>query len=400
MRAVILAAGEGKRMYPLTGTRSKVMMPIANKPIMEHLLLEIREAGIRDFLIVVGYHGERIRDYFRDGSPWGANIEYVSQRKQLGTADAVRQILPQINEPFLLANGDVIIGRDDVRKLTEQSNITVALSSMDNVSGLGVVEVEDSTIIRIHEKVEKPPTNIVNTGVYLLNPEALLAIDETHPSPRGEYELTHTLQLLIDLHVPVLGHMADSWLNFTYPWDLLDANESVITNMEPAMLGEVEEGAVLKGMVSAGKGTIVRSGSYVVGPVIIGDDCEIGPNCYIRAATAIGDKCHIGNAVEVKNSIIMKETRIPHHNYVGDSVVGERCNLGAGTKIANLRLDRENIRALGINTSRKKLGALVGDGVQVGINASINVGAAIGHDSTIGPGAVVNGTVLPGSEIM
>src|SRR4030042_2811217 len=132
------------------------------------------------------------------------------------------------------------------------------------------------------------------------------------------------------------------WLDVSYPWDLLKANESLMSHLEGKIQGEIEPNAVLKGTVSVGKNTVVRSGSYIVGPVIIGDNCEIGPNCYIRPSTAVGDNCHIGASVEVKNSIIMRETKIPHHNYVGDSVIGERCNLGAGTKIANLRLDKNN----------------------------------------------------------
>jgi bifunctional UDP-N-acetylglucosamine pyrophosphorylase/glucosamine-1-phosphate N-acetyltransferase len=133
--------------------------------------------------------------------------------------------------------------------------------------------------------------------------------------------------------------------------------------------------------------------------VIIGQHCEIGPNCYIRPCTAIGDNCHLGGAVEVKNSIVMKGTKIPHHNYVGDSIIGEGCNLGAGTKIANLRLDKGNVRADGIDTRRRKLGAIIGDRVETGINVSINTGTMIGNNSRIGPGAVVSGVISPDSMI-
>jgi len=144
---------------------------------------------------------------------------------------------------------------------------------------------------------------------------------------------------------------------------------------------------------------VVRSGSYIVGPVIIGDDCDIGPNCYLRPYTAIGDNCHIGAAVEVKNSIIMRGSKIPHHNYVGDSIIGEGCNLGSGTKIANLRLDKKNVEVAGIDTRRRKLGAIIGDRVETGINASINVGSIIDNDAHIGPGAVVGGIISSEANI-
>jgi bifunctional UDP-N-acetylglucosamine pyrophosphorylase/glucosamine-1-phosphate N-acetyltransferase len=133
--------------------------------------------------------------------------------------------------------------------------------------------------------------------------------------------------------------------------------------------------------------------------VVIGRGCDIGPNSYIRPATAIGDGCRIGAFVEVKNSIIMEGTKIPHHNYVGDSVIGQGGNLGAGTKIANVRLDRKVISVAGIDTGRRKLGAILGDGVETGINASINTGSLIGNGVFIGPGTVAHGVVAPGSKV-
>jgi bifunctional UDP-N-acetylglucosamine pyrophosphorylase/glucosamine-1-phosphate N-acetyltransferase len=133
---------------------------------------------------------------------------------------------------------------------------------------------------------------------------------------------------------------------------------------------------------------------------VIGDNCVIGPNCYIRPHTAIGDNCHVGSAVEIKNSIVMRNSNVPHHNYVGDSIIGEECNLGAGTKVANLRLDKKNISVANTDTGRRKLGAIMGDGVETGINASLNVGTMIGDHTFIGPGVVVNGVVLPNSRIL
>jgi bifunctional UDP-N-acetylglucosamine pyrophosphorylase/glucosamine-1-phosphate N-acetyltransferase len=180
----------------------------------------------------------------------------------------------------------------------------------------------------------------------------------------------------------------------------LSANESLLAGLEPSQQGKVESNVTINGPVAVGQDTVIRSGAYINGPVIIGEGCDIGPNCYIRPSTSIGDGCHIGAAVEVKNSIIMKGTKIPHHNYVGDSVIGEQCNLGAGTKIANLRLDKQNIIVSGVDTGRRKLGAIIGDRVETGINASINVGCIIGNNTFIGPGAVVSGVISPKSKIL
>jgi bifunctional UDP-N-acetylglucosamine pyrophosphorylase/glucosamine-1-phosphate N-acetyltransferase len=399
MKAVILAAGEGKRMHPLTRIRPKVMLPLANKPILEYLLLEARKAGIREFILVVGYHGEAVRDYFGKGEQWEVSIDYVTQRKQLGTAHALSLVEGLVKGKFLVANGDVLIKEKDIRRLAQRDNISLTLIEVENLRDLGAVEVEGERVKHIYEKVAHPPTSLANAGLYLFTEDIFPALSKTGKSPRGEYELTDTLQLLIDQGYPLSYQLIDYWLDLSYPWDLLAANEHLLKMMEPENRGMLEENVIIRGPVSIGEGTVVRSHSYIAGPVIVGKNCDIGPNCYIRPYTAIGDGCHIGAAVEVKNCIIMKGSRIPHHNYVGDSIIGEGCNFGAGTKIANLRLDKKEIEMLGIKTGRQKLGAIIGDGVQTGINATINVGSIIGNDTYIGPGAIASGIVMPESRI-
>ncbi len=399
MKAVILAAGEGKRMHPLTYTRPKVMLPIANKPIVEHLLIEMKRAGINDFIFIVGYHGETIREHFGNGERWGIKVEYATQRKQLGTAHALKLVERFIDDKFILANGDVLVRVQDIGKVLARDNITLSLIEAEDTRDLGVVEVVGDRIAGIYEKVARPPSNLANAGIYLLTEEIFPAIDKTRESPRGEYELTDSLQIMIDEGQALSWVKIDHWLDMSYPWDLLAANESLTARINLQSLGTVEENVVIKGQVSIGEGTVVRSNSYIVGPVVIGDNCEIGPNCYIRPGTAIGDNCHVGSAVEVKNSIIMRNSKLPHHNYVGDSIIGEGCNFGAGTKIANLRLDKKDITVADIDTKRNKLGAIVGDSVQTGINASINVGSLIGNHTFIGPGAMASGIVLPNSKI-
>jgi UDP-N-acetylglucosamine diphosphorylase/glucosamine-1-phosphate N-acetyltransferase len=366
---------------------------------MEHLLVELRTAGIKQFIFVVGHHGETIREYFGDGDRWGIRIEYVTQRKQLGTAHALKLVERSVNDRCLLANGDVLVKAEDVQRVLAKDNVSISLIQMEDTSGLGVLEVSGERVVAIHEKVENPPTNLVNAGIYMITREVFPAIDRTTASSRGEYELTDTLQLMLDEGRGVDWVRIDEWLDVSYPWDLLDANEILMKGINRRNLGRVEGNVVIKGAVRIGRDTVVRANSYLVGPIMIGDNCEIGPNCYIRPSTAIGDNCHLGSAVEVKNSIIMRNTKIPHHNYVGDSVIGEDCNFGAGTKIANLRLDKQNVTVAGIDTRRRKLGAIVGDNVQTGINSSINIGSLIGDHTFIGPGAAVSGVVLPGSSV-
>jgi len=400
LKAVILAAGEGSRMRPLTNTRPKVMLPIANKPILEHLLLEVAKAGIKEFVFIVGYHDEQVRDYFGSGDQWGVNIDYCTQRKQLGTADALKMVEGLVDGKFLVINGDIIVSQKEIASLMGRNDNTMTVVEVEDTIDLGLVELREGRVVRIHEKVEKPPSRLANAGLYLFTPEIFAAISQTPESRRGEYEITDSLQWLIDRGGGLSYQQIDYWLDLSYPWDLLPANEALLAETKAQNSGDLEENTVIKGAVSIGKGTVVRSGSYIVGPVIVGQGCDIGPNCYIRPHTAIGDGCRIGSAVEVKNSIIMKDSKIPHHNYVGDSVIGEGCNLGAGTKIANLRLDGKEISVAGRETRRRKLGAIIGDRVETGVNVSINVGSIIGNNTVVGPGAVASGVIAPGSIIL
>ncbi len=399
MKAIILAAGEGSRMRPLTYSRPKVMLPLANRPILEHLLVETRDAGISEFIFVVGYHSEKIREHFHTGQQWGVNIEYVTQPQPLGTAAALRMAAGLIEGNFLMMNGDMLTSRKDIAGVMARDGNTMALFPVSDTAGLGTVLLEKDRVVRIFEKTESPPSHLANAGLYHLTRDIFPALAETPKSARGEYEITDALQILIDRGHAVSHVNIECWLDLSYPWNLLEANESILAGLEPEVQGQIEENVITRGTVSIGQNTVVRSGAYITGPVVIGNDCEIGPNCYIRPATAIGDKCHVGAACEVKNSIIMNGSKIPHHNYVGDSIIGEDCNLGSGTKIANLRLDKRNIIVDGIDTGHRKLGVIMGDHVETGINACINVGSLIGNNSRIGPGAVASGLIAPDSTI-
>ena len=396
MKAVVLAAGQGTRMGPLTRNMPKVMLPIANKPLLYHVIKSAQDSGIRDFVLVVGYGEQIIKEYFKDGSPMGVRIEYIHQEKQLGTADAVGSVEEMVNERFLVLNGDIIVSAAHLKKLIGcRSEVVLTARHVENPSEYGVLEVQDERVLRIIEKPKNPPTNLANAGIYVF---PLSIFDATHKTPlsvRKEYEITDSLQMLIDEGKDVsFLELSDKWMDIGKPWELLEANEYFLSNLEPVIKGEVEPFATLKGSITVGEGTIIRNGAYIVGPVIIGNDCDIGPNCYIRPGTSIGDNVRIGNAVEIKNSIIMKGTHIGHLSYVGDSIIGERCNFGAGTKVANLRHDGKTIRVMLkgklTDSGRRKLGTIMGDDVHTGINSMINVGAVIESKTMIAPGEIVN----------
>jgi len=401
MKCVILAAGEGNRMHPLTYTRPKVMLPIAGKPILEWNLLNARAAGLKEFIFVVSYKSEMVREYFGDGKPWNVKINYVNQGKAMGTAHAIGTVEPFVNDCIVLC-GDTIFGTNDIKQIAKKG-IKIGLVKIDNATEYGIVELKKNHVVKIYEKMEHPLSNIINAGIYHFNKHIFGAIQKTEKSPRGEFEITDSINMLVSKE-PMEGVFLKEWRDVVYPWHLLDANEELLKKLKTKIQGTIEKNVTVKGIVVAGKGTVIRSGTYIEGPVVIGNNCKIGPNCYIRPYTTIGDHCHVGNACEVKNSIIMDYSNVPHLNYVGDSIIGHHCNLGAGTTVANLRLDKNNIvvtlNGKKIDSKRRKLGMVMGDNVQTGINSIINVGTMIGNNVFIGLGAMAKGEIKPDTRIL
>jgi bifunctional UDP-N-acetylglucosamine pyrophosphorylase/glucosamine-1-phosphate N-acetyltransferase len=401
MFAVVLAAGEGTRMRPLTYNRPKVMLPVLGTPILERIVSSCVEAGILRVIIVTGYLEEAIRSHF-DKADLGAQIEYVRQEQQCGTADAINQVRDLVDERFLALNGDSLVSSLTLKLLaqTAPDRVHIAAKRVKEPSNYGILEVIDDAVVRITEKPDKPRSDLANLGIYAFEPDIFECIAETRKSARGEYEITDTIQSLIDQGYPVgYTKVEEQWIDIGRPWDLLSANELLMQTLESANEGVVEPLTTLKGVVRIGRGSVIKNGAYVTGPVIIGKGCEIGPNCLLRAGACIGNRVKIGNAVEVKNSIIMDESKIGHLSYVGDSIIGMRCNFGAGTTVANLRFDEKRIKLGGADTGRRKLGVIMGDDVRTGINSMINVGTSIGPGSTLGVGAVAAGVYPPGSRI-
>jgi UDP-N-acetylglucosamine diphosphorylase/glucosamine-1-phosphate N-acetyltransferase len=398
MECVVLAAGEGRRMRPLTANRPKVMLPLANRPILEHLILAARDAGVTEFTLVVGYREREVRNCFGDGERLGVAIRYVPQRHQLGTGDALRACEGLVSGPFLLLNGDMVIRSGDLRALMGRRPPVIGLSRSSHPEDFGTVRLEGDRVVELAEKVAKPASDLINAGAYLLDPGIFELLDSLGQSERGEYEITDAFSVLIGKG-EVTGYPLSFWLDVGYPWDLLEANAMLLQDWTFEREGTVEPGAVLEGDVAVGPGSVVRAGTVIEGPCVIGRDCRIGPHAYLRGPTSIGNGCHVGHCSEVKNSVILAGTKIPHFNYVGDSIIGSSCNLGAGTKIANLRNDRAPVKACGRSTGRVKFGAIVGDGVSFGINCSVNAGSVVGSNSRFAPQSYVHGCIMEGTEM-
>jgi bifunctional UDP-N-acetylglucosamine pyrophosphorylase/glucosamine-1-phosphate N-acetyltransferase len=188
--------------------------------------------------------------------------------------------------------------------------------------------------------------------------------------------------------------VASSSFLIVHPWDLLRANEQFVGALSsPKIEGDIHPHAVIEGVVHLGPGSRILPGVFIEGNVVIGANCKIGPNCYLRGSTSIGDKCHVGNAVEIKNSILLSGTSVGHLSYVGDSVIGEKVNFGAGTITSNFRHDGKNHRTLVdgvlVDTGRRKFGSIIGDGVHTGIHTSIYPGRKLWPGTSTRPGEIV-----------
>ncbi len=403
--AVILAAGQGVRMRPLTDELPKPCLPVAGKPIIHIILEELHKAGIERVVIVTHYMENVLKEAVNGkAESLGISVEYARQGGILGTADALVKASEKLEgDKFIVYYADIIVSSDTLRNImhahSDNCTCTLAVTEVDDPTKFGVIKVDRE--MNVVDIVEKPSFSDVKTifaGIYVGTSSLIDYARETEPSPRGEKEITTTFLKAIKSGKIVKAFCIpfENWIHIGYPWDLLNANERLMkkfTGRKPVIKGNVEEGATLKDFVYVGENTIIRSGAYIEGPVWIGDNCDIGPNCYIRPFTCICDNCRIGNACEIKNSIILKGSHIAHLSYVGDSIIGRDCNLGAGTITANLRFDDKTVKVKVkeeiIDSGRRKLGVIMGHHVKTGINVSLMPGVKVGSRSWIYPHIVV-----------
>ena len=412
MKAIILSAGEGSRMRPLTLTKPKTMLPVAGKPIIQYNIESLRNNGITDILLIVRYKEEMVRDYFGDGSDFGVKISYKTQKDFLGTANAISYGEDFIEDSLIVLNGDIILDDEIIGEIIKKYNYLnpdtlMVLTEVDNPSAFGVVEIEDGNVKSIVEKPKKgeEPSNLINTGIYIFDKDIFEKIKKTEISERGEYEITDSLSMQIADGKKVIGHKTNKdWIDVGRPWELIEVNEELISKLKTEIRGKIEGGAHIHGEIFLDEGSIIRAGVYIEGNVYIGKNCDIGPNSYIRGNSYFGDNVQVGNAVEIKNSIIMENTNVSHLSYVGDSVIGSNCNIAAGTNIANLRFDNQSVKTKiknqMIDSGRRKLGSIIGDSVKTGINSSFSPGVKVGHNATIGSGVLLYDDVPSDTRVL
>jgi len=390
MDVILLAAGEGTRMRPLTESLPKPMLPVADRPLLAHTADAAVDGGASQLVFVVGYEAEAVRAYFGEEYR-GVPVSYAVQEEQLGTAHAVQCAEEYVDGPFAVLNGDDLYDRESVAALLSQDGPAVGTYRVEDPTSYGVFELTDGVVTGIVEKPADPPTDLVNVGAYRFPAEARDWLD-VPLSERGEHEITDVLaRVIAERSVGTVE--VERWLGCGRPWELLEANEWKLAECERRLDGDIADDAQLRGTVVVEDGATVEPGVVIEGPTYLDAGARVGPNAYVRGATYLGPNAKVGHAVEVKNSVIAAGSHVPHLSYVGDSVLGRDVNFGASTTVANLRHDDANVRMRvkgeSTDTGRRKFGVVCGDRVNTGINSSLNAGVVLSTGATTMPGETV-----------
>ena len=379
MKAVVLAAGEGKRLRPFTETMPKVMLPVANKPILEHVFDALKNSGITEIILVVGYKKEVIMDYFKDYKE--IKITYVVQDKQLGTAHALSKAKNHIKNSFIVVPGDNIIDKKSITKLVQdKSDYSLLIKEHPHPSKYGVVFIKDGNLKEIVEKPSQEIGRFISTGIYKLPKTIFKDIERCRL--QGIYHLSTVIQNLIEQQKTINTILAGSWMDIVYPWDLIYVNENLIRSVRTTLGGVIEKGVIIKGDVSIGKDTKVHSGCYIVGPVIIGEGCEIGPNACIFPSTTIGNNSVINPFTEIRNSVIMDDVHIGSNSFVTHSIIAR------GTIIRNHFSNIFGENTLEIEGEFKKvknIGVMIGEDCTIESQVVSEPGIIIGRKCKIAP---------------
>jgi UDP-N-acetylglucosamine diphosphorylase/glucosamine-1-phosphate N-acetyltransferase len=391
--AVVLAAGEGTRLRPLTRNRPKPMLPAANRPILEHVLDALVDAGLRRVVLVVGYRRERVQEYFgpayRD-----VPLEYVGQEKQLGSGHALLQARDSVEGAFLVVNGDRVIQSRSVRDVADTfegdaASVAMAVLERQNVGQYGAVTLQDRDVVELVEKPERADYRLINAGIYAFDPSIFGAIDAT-PREAGELALTEAISRLLETDRVRGVHTGGLWVDATYPWDLLEVAAEVLER------GRVTEARRSEGTWIDGSAT-VHEEATLRGPVVVGSDCEVGPGAVVGPTVALGQNVTVGPNATVERSVVDTDTRVDAGSTLRDAVLGQDVHLGAATTIPGGPSD---VRVGSDVFEKQRLGAVVADRARVRGDVSFVPGTLVGPNVEIGTGAQVRGTIREGVEVV
>jgi glucose-1-phosphate thymidylyltransferase len=379
------------------------MIPVANKPILEYVIQALEKNNIRDIVMVVGYKKERIMSHFEEGKDFGVSIKYVEQRKQLGTAHALMQAREHIKNDFITLPGDNIISADGILKLLKKSkgDATLLLSTSDVPSRYGVVGMYRDRITHLVEKPEiigdifpkgmpsifslaswehqqESISNIISTGICRFSPDIFEDIENL--MTQHKYNLSDLLLCMLEKEKYIAGVKIEGWADAVYPWDVLEMNALALKNIANAKSGRIEHGAIIRPPVVIGPDSVIRSHSYIHGPVVIGSNCEIGPNTCIFPSSSIGNNVTIDPFTEIKNSVIMDDCQIGSSSTISHSVLSHGTTIGSHFIAESTK---QEVKLKRYHFEIKNIGSIIGEDSNIGHCVALSPGIIVGANCNI-----------------
>lgn len=339
MKAVILVGGEGSRLRPLTMNRPKPMVPILNRPFLEHMIAYLKRHDIYDIILALCYLPGSIQDHFGDGSDFGVRLTYVTEDSPLGTAGAVKNVERHLEGTFLVLNGDIFTDLDLTKMMglhrERRAKVTIAVTPVENPTIYGVVETD--TDGRVRRFVEKPSpeavtTNMINAGTYIIEPEALGSI------PDGSFCMfeRELFPKLVETGEPVYSHPSDAyWIDIGTPENYLQLHHD--------LLQKQAAGAVPGGQACVEGDCDIHPAAELEGPVLIGRECVIGPRVTVRGPSVVGPGCHVGADSLIDRVIVWKNTRFGQGVWARGCVIAENVLLGDGSQIMERSVLGDNV---------------------------------------------------------
>jgi glucose-1-phosphate thymidylyltransferase len=369
------------------------MLPATNRPILEHVLETLVDAGVEELVLVVGYKRDRVQEHFgptfRD-----VPIRYVVQRKQLGSGHALLQAREEVDGSMLVVNGDRVIEPEMVRAVAsryeETGEATLAVLEHPEAHTYGAVRLEDDQVVELVEKPMAGEYRLINAGIYAFGPTMFETVEET-PREAGELALTEAIVGRIGAGVPVQGVLVEGlWADATFPWDLLELSREVLRE------GRVTEDE-RHPSVFVSKRARVHDSAVLQGPVVVGPDCEVGPGAVVGPNVALGRNVTVGANSTVVGSVLDADTRVGPGSTLVDTVTGQDVHLGAGTVVPGGPAD---VVLEGRVFPGEALGAVFADRVRAGGGVTADPGTLVGTSASIGNGVVVSGRIATDAEVV
>ena len=329
MKGLVLAGGTGSRLRPITHTGPKQLVPVANKPVLQYGIEDLRDAGITDIGVVLGEKGrDEIQSFLGDGSEFGVNITYIIQGEPLGLAHAAGCARDFVgDDDFVMYLGDNILHQGITEMVdgyrSGEYAAGIALQRVERPQQFGIADVsKDGTVKRLVEKPDDPPSDLALIGIYVFSPKIFEAIEDLEPSWRGELEITDAIQALLDGGDAIDSHVVEGWWKDTgKPEDILDANRLVLEGTQGNREGTIESEADVRGNIELAETATIRDGAVVRGPVSIGPRTTIEADTYVGPYTAIGEDTRL-EAVHIESSVVIGESEITADGRIVDSLLG------------------------------------------------------------------------------